>query len=162
MEALDVRRNIAAEYCGTGNDDIRTGCNDIRRVGQLGAAVDLKLTVVAVLLNRLADRADLVGARVDILTLTAEARLYRHNQYHVQLREQREQYVRRSARLDRNTGLDAGSLDLSDLLQRVAVGFVMYGDDVRTSLDKMVADSDPDLQSSDGHPERHRSPCAAP
>ena len=51
VESLDVCRDVAAKHGRTGNNDVRAGRDDIRRVVQLGAAVDLKLAVVAMLLD---------------------------------------------------------------------------------------------------------------
>ena len=40
LEALDISCDVAAKDSGTGYDDIGTGSYDVRRVGQLCAAVD--------------------------------------------------------------------------------------------------------------------------
>ena len=89
------------------------------------------------LLDLCAHRADLIHALRN-KALAAEARLDCHDQHHIAVRQQREQHVRRGSRLDRAGRFDARRPDLLELLERVAVGLVMHGDDVRTSLDEIV------------------------
>ena len=137
MEPLDICRDIPAEYRRTGNDDIRARGDNVRRVVELCAAVNLELTVVAVLLDLRAHRTDLVHALRD-KALAAKARLDRHDKHHVAVRQQREQHVRRGARLDRAGRLDARGLDLLQLLERIAVRLIMYGNDVRACLDEII------------------------
>ena len=137
VESLDVCRDVAAKHGRTGNNDVRAGRDDIRRVVQLGAAVDLKLAVVAMLLDLCAHRADLIHALRN-KALAAEARLDCHDQHHIAVRQQREQHIRRGARLDRAGRLDARSLDLLQLLERISARFVMYRNDVRARLDEII------------------------
>ena len=51
VELLDVVRDVAAEYRRACDDDVCAGCNDVCGVVQLCAAVDLKLALIAVLLD---------------------------------------------------------------------------------------------------------------
>ena len=62
-----------------------------------------------------ADGLDLVHALRNE-SLTAEARLYGHDEHHVAVRQQREQRLRRSFRLDDTGRLDACRADLLQLL----------------------------------------------
>ena len=89
------------------------------------------------LLDLRADGLDLVHALRNE-ALTAEARLYGHDEHHVAVRQQREQRLRRSFRLDDTGRLDACRADLLQLLEGVAVGLIVHGDDVRACLDEVV------------------------
>ena len=142
------------------DDNVRTGGYDVGGIVQLCTAVNLQLALIAILLDFRADSLDFVHALRD-KALTAKARLNGHDEHHIAIRQQREQHLSGGFRLDNAGCLDTGCADFLQLLERITVGLVVYGDDIRAGLDEVVQIL-VRPRSSDVHRAPCRSPCAAP